>query len=88
MRAFGAAPLHIAVAIRLVGDPSDAPVAALNPSLAMPAATICWSTWPRELRVEVPGFGHHLLGDRFTQLPAGELAVGVGQVEPPGPRGR
>jgi hypothetical protein len=41
---FGAAPLHIAVPIRLVGDLADARVAALNPSWEIPAATICFST--------------------------------------------
>jgi hypothetical protein len=37
-------------------------------------------------RVEVPGFRNDGFRDSFTQLPSRELAVGVGQLEPPRPR--
>ena len=52
-------------------------IAALDPSVDNARGAELLVDVAACLRVEVPGFGHHLLGDPFTQLPAGELAVGV-----------
>ena len=65
---FGAAPLHIAVPIRLVGDLADAPRRGLEPYPCDLGGDDLLVDAAAHHRVEVPGFGHHLLSDSLTQL--------------------
>ena len=70
MVTFGAAPLHVAVPVSLIGGVLRTPaVAALNPSLLIPAASSCSSTAWRASRVEVSGFSHDGFGDLVHLTP-------------------
>jgi len=84
---FGASPLQIALPISFIGGLTDTQCCRLEPQFRNAGSQYFLVDVAALLSIKVPGFTDDGFGDPFTQLPDGELGIGVGQLKPPCPGG-